>query len=214
MSTAALIIFFISTSIHLYASYKTDQKLRNKTKPFILLSLIVFYLAAAEPFALIILLALVFSWFGDVLLIPKGVKWFTIGGISFMVSHVLFIFGYAQDIIPDTVSAWVIAGMELVFLAIVTVLFTKLKQHLPKKLFYPMFFYLFINGTMNCFAILRMLSNPCTATALTCIGAVLFFISDSTLFFVRFNKNSRIKTHFLVMLTYSIGELLIVLGLI
>ena len=48
----------------------------------------------------------------------------------------------------------------------------------------------------------------------TLIGAALFFISDSSLFFVRFNKDSRLKTHFLVMLTYSIGELLIVLGLL
>ena len=43
---------------------------------------------------------------------------------------------------------------------------------------------------------------------------LLFFISDSTLFFVRFKKDGRLKTHFWVMLTYSIGELLIVSGLI
>ena len=71
-----------------------------------------------------------------------------------------------------------------------------------------------INGAMNCFAIFRYLSDPSLAGIVTVIGAVLFFISDSSLFFVRFNKNSRMKTHFIVMLTYSIGEFLIVLGLI
>ena len=48
----------------------------------------------------------------------------------------------------------------------------------------------------------------------TMVGAALFFVSDSSLFFVRFKKDSRLKTHFLVMLTYSIGEFLIVLGLL
>ena len=31
---------------------------------------------------------------------------------------------------------------------------------------------------------------------------------------VRFKKDSRLKTHFVVMLTYSLGEFLIILGLI
>ena len=52
------------------------------------------------------------------------------------------------------------------------------------------------------------------AGIVTAVGALLFFISDSSLFFVRFHKDSRLKTHFLVMLTYSLGEFLIVLGLI
>ena len=51
---------------------------------------------------------------------------------------------------------------------------------------------------------------PCLATVVTFIGAVLFFASDSTLFFVRFKKDGLLKTHFLVMLTYILGEFLIV----
>ena len=77
-----------------------------------------------------------------------------------------------------------------------------------------MLLYLLINGTMNCFAWFRSLTIGGRAGIITAIGALLFYISDTSLFFVRFNKNSRLKTHFLVMLTYSIGELLIVLGLI
>ena len=77
-----------------------------------------------------------------------------------------------------------------------------------------MFFYLLLNGAMNCFAIFRCVSLPSAATLVTAIGAALFFISDSSLFFVRFHKDSRLKTHFLVMLTYSVGEFLIVLGLL
>ena len=76
-----------------------------------------------------------------------------------------------------------------------------------------MFLYLLINGTMNTFAICRFISDMTRGPFITMIGAILFFISDVILFFVRFNENCRLKTHFAVMLTYSLGELLILVGL-
>ena len=211
---AFLAVFVISTAVHLYASLKKDTKLRNITKPFILLSLLGFYVLEASFVSVFIILALAFSWLGDVLLMPKGTKWFTAGGIAFMISHAFFIAGYCRDIVFTAIPVWLIAALGAFFVITVGYIFSKLKPHLPKALFYPMFLYLLINGAMNCFAIFRCVSNPTAATITTAIGAALFFISDSSLFFVRFNKESRMKTHFIVMLTYSIGEFLIVLGLL
>ena len=56
--------------------------------------------------------------------------------------------------------------------------------------------------------------SPSSRARTLFIGAVLFFASDSTLFFVRFKKDGLLKTHFLVMLTYILGEFLIVEGFI
>ena len=214
MKYVFLAVFIIATAIHLYASLKQDKKMRNMTKPFILLALLGFYVLAARVPSTFIILALIFSWLGDVLLMPKGVKWFTAGGIAFMISHVFFILGYLKDVNFAAIPVWLVILLAVFFVSVVTYIFSKLKPHLPKALFYPMFLYLLINGAMNCFAISRWVSVPSAATLTTAIGAALFFISDSSLFFVRFNKDSRLKTHFLVMLTYSIGELLIVLGLL
>ncbi len=214
MKYVFLAVFIIATAIHLYASLKQDKKMRNMTKPFILLALLGFYVLAARVPSTFIILALIFSWLGDVLLMPKGVKWFTAGGIAFMISHVFFILGYLKDVNFAAIPVWLVILLAVFFVSVVTYIFSKLKPHLPKALFYPMFLYLLINGAMNCFAIFRWVSVPSAATLTTAIGAALFFISDSSLFFVRFNKDSRLKTHFLVMLTYSIGELLIVLGLL
>ena len=214
MKYVFLAVFIIATAIHLYASLKQDKKMRNMTKPFILLALLGFYVLAARVPSTFIILALIFSWLGDVLLMPKGVKWFTAGGIAFMISHVFFILGYLKDVNFAALPVWLVILLAVFFVSVVTYIFSKLKPHLPKALFYPMFLYLLINGAMNCFAIFRWVSVPSAATLTTAIGAALFFISDSSLFFVRFNKDSRLKTHFLVMLTYSIGELLIVLGLL
>ena len=214
MKYVFLAVFLVSTAVHLFASLRKDTRLRNMTKPFILLSLLGFYVLAARSVSAAIVLALIFSWIGDVLLMPKGVKWFTAGGIAFMISHAFFILGYMKDIVFSRIPVPLIVFLAVFFAATVTFIFSKLKLHLPKALFYPMFLYLLINGGMNCFAIFRCVSLPTAATLTTAIGAALFFASDTSLFFVRFKKDSRLKTHFLVMLTYSIGEFLIVCGLL
>ena len=214
MDKIALIIFFIVTGIHLYASLKQDKPLRNKTKPFILLSLLAFYCLSAEPILVTVVLALIFSWLGDVLLIPNGLKWFTAGGISFMISHFFFVVTYARLTDPEKINKAVLIILPVVFIIATAVIFKKLRPYLPKALFWPMLLYLLINGSMNCFAWFRSMSSPGPAAVITALGALLFYISDTSLFFVRFNKDGRLQTHFLVMLTYSLGEFLIVLGLI
>ena len=112
------------------------------------------------------------------------------------------------------VPGWAFPLFAAVFLSASVIIFYHLRPHLPKSLFYPMFFYLLLNGAMNCFAWFRSLAEKGTAGMITAIGAFLFFVSDCSLFFVRFKKDSGLKTHFLVMLTYSIGEFLIVCGLL
>ena len=214
MKAIVLILFFIVTGIHLYASLRQDKPLRNKTKPFILLLLLAWYCLSADPVTLTVVLALIFSWIGDVLLIPPGVKWFTAGGISFMISHFFFILSYAALTDFTQINKVLAVILPVIFIAAVLIIFHYLRPYLPKALFIPMLLYLMINGFMNCFAWFRSMSSAGPAAIITAVGALLFFVSDSSLFFVRFNKDSRLKTHFLVMLTYSIGEFLIVLGLI
>lgn len=210
MKYVYLAIFLVSSIIHLYASKKSDTKLRAQTKGFILLALLGWYCYSVTNPLAIVIAAILTSWLGDVLLIPKGTKWFAAGGISFWASHICFIIAYSRLVDFSVIPVWAIIVAGLVYVSISVTLFKKLKPHLPDKLFIPMFFYLLANGTMNCFALFQLLSVPCFETAFAFAGAVLFFISDSTLFFVRFKKDSIFKTHFVVMLTYIAAEFLIV----
>ena len=209
-----LAVFFLSAGIHLYASWKKDKPLRNKTKPIIVLSLLVFYCCTADPILLTVVAALFFSWLGDVLLIPKGNKWFTAGGIAFIFSHIFFIISYARQVDFKAFSPGLAVLLVVFFVSAALLWFRYLRPHLPEKLFYPMLIYLIINGLMNCFAWFRSLTIGGAAGFITALGALLFFVSDSTLFYVRFHKRSRLKTHFTVMLTYILAEFLIVLGLL
>ena len=100
------------------------------------------------------------SWLGDMLLIPDGVKWFSSGGVAFLLSHLLFIFAYNESgIVFSAISPVVIVLVSLVYAVTVCLVFSKLRPSLPKGLFYPMFAYLLTNGAMNCFAWFRLLSG-------------------------------------------------------
>lgn len=207
-------IFIVFSCVHLFASYKQDKNLRAISKPVLLLSLLGFYIETVSNPSWFVILALLFSWLGDVLLIPQGVKWFTAGGISFSVSHVFFVLAYVNVTDFNEVPLISIIIFAIIFVGLVVYILFKLKPHLPKALFYPMIAYLLANGAMNCFAIYRLISCFSLGSIITVLGAFLFFVSDSTLFFVRFKKDSKIKTHFPVMITYLLGELLIIVGLV
>ena len=90
------------------------------------------------------------------------------------------------------------------------------RENTPKKMMVPMFAYLIINSTMNIFALMQFISGGGVGAAVAYLGAVLFFISDCSLFLVRYHKNRELvfKRHFTVMLTYLLGEFLITQGLL
>ena len=86
----------------------------------------------------------------------------------------------------------------------------------PRLMRAVMYIYLLANSAMNVFALMQLLSTGTLGAVIAYIGAVLFFVSDCSLFLVRYYKPRKIvyKDHFTVMLTYILGELLITQGII
>ncbi len=205
-------LFLLVSLVHLYGSFRDDKPLRNLTKGCILISLMGYYGTGAAEVNYLVVAALLFSLIGDIALIfPGG---FAYGGVSFMLSHVFFILAYLPAIRFAAVPFYLYILLPLVYGGAVFLLQRELKPHIPPKLFLPMTMYLGFNAAMNVFACMRLCSAPCLATALTYIGAVLFFLSDCILFTVRFHKTKPVwRNHFLVMLAYILGEFLIVYGL-
>lgn len=209
-----LIAFILSSTLHLIGSYRRDDKLRNWTKGFIVVALLGFYCFSAEKILLLAVLALVFSWIGDVLLIPKGTKWFIIGGISFIFAHLCFALVYYPHIDFAKIPVWVLIVAAAGYILLTSINFIILKKHLKTALFIPMYFYLLCNSAMNCFALFQLISNPCRITWFVYIGALLFYASDSLLFHARFNKDTTKLSHFPVMFTYIAAEFMIVEGIL
>lgn len=209
-----LLLFIIFSAIHLLDSWKDDAQKRAKTKPFLLFFLALYYICAAEKLNLLLLFALITSWLGDVLLIKKGHKWFTYGGISFMFSHFFFIAVFASRIHFPQVNWFLVIPTIPLYCGISLIVILALKSTTPKNMVVPMYIYLLANSTMNVFAFMQLLTMRLPGAVMAYAGAVLFFISDCTLFLVRYYKNENIvfKKHFTVMLTYLAGEFLITQG--
>lgn len=209
-----LALFIAFSLVHLYASGKKNKKLRAVTKVFLLPLLLGWYLCSDAQLLAIVIAAIITSWLGDVFLIG-GATGFAIGGTSFLASHVCFAVAYCMMVDFAAVPVWAMVLAPAAYVAAVALVFKGMREHIPRKRLYRcMVFYLIINGAMNCFALFRLLCTPCAATVITFVGAVLFFVSDSILFHVRFKKDTVFKTHFLVMLTYILAEFLIVEGFI
>ena len=216
MGYVFLILFLIASVIHLYHSWKNDARRRAYTKPLLLLFLLVWYLCTTPEVSWVLVAALLTSWLGDVLLIPKGHGWFTAGGISFLFSHFLFIVVYLPSVTFAGIPWLLVIPLALVYYGISILIIRAVKPTTPKLMVPPMCLYLLANSTMNLFALMRLLTLKTPGSAIAYAGAVLFFISDCTLFLVRYyrDKNVIFKKHFTVMLTYLAGEALITLGIL
>ena len=125
-----------------------------------------------------------------------------------------------SDIIADVAANSIEARASRVDVSVVEeggVITLSVKDNMESKaMLAPMILYLLINSTMNLFALLQLMSHNNLGGWLTFIGAILFFVSDCSLFIVRYSDRPNIiyKKHFTVMLTYLLGEFLIVLGIL
>ena len=216
MRDVVLILYILCSGIHLYHSWKDISRKRAMTKPWLLLLLTLWYITSTRDISWILAAALLTSWLGDVLLIPKGHGWFTAGGISFLISHFLFIAVYAPSVAFGEVPWALVVPVALVYYGISIMIIRAVKPTTPKAMVAPMCFYLIANSTMNLFALMRLLTLKTPGSLVAWVGAVLFFVSDCTLFLVRYYPKKQLifKKHFTVMLTYLAGEALITLGIL
>lgn len=209
----------IVTAVHLKDSWNDDSKKRRRTKPFLLILILLYYIFSAENISWVLVCALVTSWIGDILLMGKGNKWFTAGGISFMLSHFFFIAVYMINVLSrsfDGVLWWIVIPLAAIYLTVAFFVVRALKPTMPKSMLIPMYIYLICNSLMNIFALIQLMTYRNAGSVVAYIGAVLFFVSDCTLYLVRYYKNENLifKRHFTVMLTYVLGELLIAQGIL
>lgn len=201
-------LLLIASVLNLFTKHQTISK------PLLLPLITVYYVTSVQEINWILVAALATSWLGDVLLMLESNAWFTAGGISFMLSHFLFIAVYAARVNFLIVNWFVVFLAVIIYFGTAAIIIRVIKPTTPKMMVVPMYIYLLANSSMNVFALMQLMSNPCLGSVVAYIGAVLFFVSDCTLFVVRYYKNGYFKSYFLCMLTYILGELFIAQGII
>ena len=89
--TVAIIIFISISLIHVFGIIFKLPEISFSTKPFLLLSLLTLYVVSVKKRNNLYVMALIFSFFGDIFLMKDGQLFFMIGLISFLIAHFFFI---------------------------------------------------------------------------------------------------------------------------
>lgn len=215
--TFLFILIFISELLAVYYNWRFEW-LEYLTKPLILLSLIVFLLVSTKgvtcKFKRIILIALVFSWLGDMFLMidEKYPVLFIFGLASFLISHLLYIFAFNQTAHPPLDIPLIKKHPWYIFILIVfgSYTFKILKPGLGTMVI-PVIVYLAAILSMFAFALNRWGKVNLKSFLWVVFGALFFIISDSILAFDKFHHRIP-HSHMMIMATYMIAQYSIVRG--
>ncbi|MCR4614759.1 MAG: lysoplasmalogenase [Clostridiales bacterium] len=175
-------------------------------------------------FAKFIMIALIFSWFGDLFLhIDDSAKFFIIGAFSFLVGHIFYITAYhhAQNSLLGSsplFSKSEIITVAVFLLIVALILFGALKLR-PGMLTAPISIYavvlsaMFIKAVFLGIGILRVdpaIKNGTAVAVLLICGAALFVISDATLAVITCDeKRNTFKLKVVNIATYFAAQVLL-----
>lgn len=208
-----LFLFFGSAILDLIYVYKEIPKSRFFSKTLLMPLLIVFYILNVDKPNLLLLFALIFSFFGDLfLLFDKKRLTFFLGLICFLITHFLYF-------ILFTITSKYFKGVPFyIYLFLIPYIiygfsfYNHLKPQIDRfnKI---ILFYIFIIILMSFSSLPRFYFMSFYKFLFPFIGSILFIISDSLLSLKKFKKTIK-ENSISVMLTYILAQFLIVLGFI
>lgn len=185
-------------------------------KPFLLpFLLLAVYFSGNFPSKKFLLIALVFSWIGDIILLfaDRHELFFIVGLIAFLISHIVYILLFNKQLKYKNRKNKAIFWIGVT--CIIVYLFTMISILLPSlgDLTIPVFVYALVISTMLLFALKGFLNWEEPGNWYILIGAIAFISSDSILAFNKFYAPI-VLSSFLIMITYLIAQYLIVVGIL
>jgi uncharacterized membrane protein YhhN len=203
-----LMILGVVSLVYLVTLFFKDSIFQYILKGCLAPLILAVYVFGADKILLPIVLALVFGWLGDVLLIKiSNLLRFRLGLASFLIGHIFYIiimFTYAQ---PFNVLYLIIS----VVVAICYGIFIFKIIQPTKEMKIPVIAYETILLTMTIFALQLFLAQGGLFGVLVFAGSICFVASDSMLAYETFRKK---KLSVFIMITYIVAQTLITLGFV
>jgi uncharacterized membrane protein YhhN len=174
-STRSLVVLVLSGCVALVAFQLLDYDVAAASAK--LIASTTFVAVAIQAGALhsrygqLILLGLVFSWFGDMLLVGQARSFFLLGLGSFLFAHIAYIAAF----IIKGVNARYIAVATLPVAAVGIVVSVWLTPYIPMELIIPVRAY---TAVISLMLIAAIGTRGRGATMLILAGALMFFLSD------------------------------------
>ncbi len=209
----SIILLIIITGMDFYFIGTSQEKRRIWTKPFIIPLIILLYIQFTKQVNQSLVIAMIFSFFGDSFLLFSEKKiYFQLGLFSFLISHILYIYTFASGLSLGALSPIRNLLFTIPYLIYIWIFFKKLKPYLVHYLI-PVILYTIIIVGMSYTSLLRFWATRGFYFWLPFIGSLFFIISDSLLAIRNFRYGQK-KGWIIVMLSYVLGQLFIVLGFI
>ena len=195
------IIFLTSSILDIIGVAANLIWLQTIFKPLIILSLITLYYNTASERNNWYLLALIFSFFGDVFLLDKN-EYFLLGIGSFLITQIIFIKIITGHLKQSNISQRI--GSILPFALYFTILMIVLKENLNEFLM-PIIIYGITISIFGIVSLLNFIIYRTKKSLVLLIGATLFIASDSLIALNKFHE-PRIIYPVAIMLTYILAQ--------
>jgi len=212
-----LILFAIVSVVHVTAIYIRRGKLRRISKIFIVPTLLAAYIAGQGTPLIFAVLALLFGWLGDALLLRISEKaYFRLGLASFLLGHVCYIVTFIECLgffAPGGGRIDVTAILVFIPIAIIVgvMVFRFIKP--PKEMIVPVLLYMIAIEVMAFWGLEIFILYPGFAGFLIFTGALCFMVSDTILAHYTFGKLT-LPGAVLIMVLYIMAQAGIVIGLL
>ncbi len=198
------LLFFIVSVIDIIGVALNNGLLQTIFKPMIMLSLMALYYFSVTKRNNHYLLALAFSFLGDVFLLDKN-DMFIYGIAAFLLTQIIYIYIIVKQM--DKPSFFHKYLYAFLFANYIVYLMIILKPNLG-DLFYPVVVYGVTIGVFGLVATLNYVTRRTKTDLILMLGAVLFIASDSMIAFNKFHE-PRAFYPIAIMSTYILAQYLI-----
>lgn len=214
-----LYFFWLIALLNIAGEWMEYQPLEYATKPLLMIALGFWYYQATaanrSATQKLILIALAFSWAGDMFLMGAAEPFFLPGLISFLITHVLYIIGFRKEI-SLVQGSTLLKRQPLIAIPVVLLtggLIALVFNRLEPAMKIPVVVYAMVITLMVLTALNRCGRVSANSFRMVFAGAFLFMLSDSLIALNKFYFSDDMwKAGFFIMLLYIAGQFMIAKG--
>lgn len=204
LSKVLITVFLIVSILDIIAVAMDYSVMQAVFKPMIMLSLMAAYYYSVTKINPLYLLAMAFSFLGDVLLMDKN-NLFLAGIAAFLGTQLIYIFIIKKRLKKSRARDLLISIVP--FLIFYSLLISVLQKNLG-TLTVPVMVYGMAISIFGMAALLLYLQNKNSITRMLLMGAILFIVSDSMIALQKFHA-ARTWYPVVIMATYVMAQFLI-----
>lgn len=202
-SSYFFVTFLICLSLDILGGELNNLTLIFIFKPALMFILMAWVATVDFKHHLKFIIALLFSFLGDVILMIPNHELFLFGLGSFLITHMLYIFIFFKKTTFKWDSLFNFAALFLLFYFVV------IKNNMTQEFKLPVIIYSLVIIGMS--TTLRSIREKSLNRNLLVLGSILFMISDALIAVNKFSAPIPYPT-MLIMSTYGIAQLLITVG--